>query len=84
MSTRIRTTLIGLAIMMTACSTGDGPVLCIPYCVSLQASAGADQNVVAGDAMILTGSAMWTNSSVSYKWRQLSGPSVTIYGTASH
>ena len=84
MSTRTLTTLIGLAFMMTACSGGDGGAterVCaiVLGCstVKISVHAGSDQSVVEGDIVELKGG---TNSwsELSYQWRQLTGPSVTI------
>jgi len=87
MSTRTLTTLIGLAFMMTACSGGDGgPTerVCaiVLGCGSVKISvyAGLDQSAVDGDIVELKGgSNSW--SELSYQWRQLTGPSVTIVGS---
>jgi len=87
MSTRTLTTLIGLAFMMTACGGGGGGAserVCVIVLgcssVKIWVSAGLDQSAVDGDTVELKGV---TNSysKLSYKWQQLSGPSVTIFGS---
>ena len=87
MSTRTLTTLIGLAFMMTACSGGDGGAterVCAIvrgcFTVKISVYAGLDQSVVEGDIVELKGG---TNSwsELSYQWRQLTGPSVPIFGS---
>jgi len=87
MSIRNSMALIGLAILMTACSGGGGgngnrvcvyPLGCAK--LPINAWAGPDQSVVDGDTVVLEGITLAT-SGLSYKWQQLSGPSVTISGS---
>ena len=86
MSTRNTMILIGLAIMMTACGggggNGNGNRVCFyTGCAKLPINAGVvvrpGKHVVGGDAVVLEG-VTFATSSMSYKWKQLSGPSVAI------
>jgi len=89
MSTRTLTTLIGLAFMMTACSGGDGgPTerVCaiVLGCSTAKISvyAGLDQSAVEGDTVELRGGTnSFKASKLSYQWQQLTGPSVTVFGS---
>ena len=88
MSTRNKMILVGLAIMMTACGGGGGgaservcTLLGCSGSMKISVSAGSDQRVVDGDTVELLGVTSYSFTGVSYKWQQLSGPSVTIFGS---
>jgi len=90
MSIRNRTTLIGLAVMMTACGGGGGGLLgldCLlcgikppPATITVTVNAGQDQTVIAEDTVVLSGGVNASQGCLAdYKWTQTSGPPVSIW-----